>query len=315
MRFALAIAIALVATGCGGPPEEELDGGAGAEMEGPPPEVVLAAKGLQLRNCPPGPADVGGVYAVRFETVDTVSHGDDVAAQEQRVTRYGVAQFCVEQRDIVVELLVCNMAIGPVLHGPSNTCAAEAPTVALLAALPVVRFAGEIDLNGGTVNLTGWSERWGLVDGASLPGEPSGIDQLDAADAEAAGVLYQDGDKQVGVTLEGTGAVPTRTFVARITSADFQLLASRLDLTGTSTSTTEQVVLGGPATRLVRGRTRVAASGNAGFLRADGLNGADDIGVGDGVVQCAEMVRWVNTPLAPPADGACVLDEDEDEEG
>lgn len=302
------LAMVVMALGCGAP-EALPDGG----VEGgsrPDPEEVLAAKGLVLRDCRPGAADIGGVFAVRFETVDTLSHGDDVAPQEQRVTRYGVAELCVEQRDIVVDMLVCNMAVGPVLHAPSHSCGAEVPTAAILAPLPVVRFKGEIDLGADVVRLTGWNERWGLRDGAALPPEPTGVDQLDPAAAEAAGVLDQDGDGHVGVTLVGS-AVPTRTFVARVTTAGFELRAGRNELSGTTTSTTQQVVLGGPATRIVRGRVRVPAGGNAGFLRADGIAGADDIGVGDGVVQCSEVQAWVGAPLADPVAGACDPPEDE----
>jgi len=286
-------------------PEVPPDAGTSDATTGPDPGRALDERGLELRNCPGGAFGFEGLYAVRFESTSAVS-GGGVAAQQEHVTRYGVAQLCVEQREVAVDLLVCRMAITPVLHGESRTCAAESPGAALLAALPVAHFTGEIDMSGASVTLTGWSERWGLHDGAELPTEPSGIEQMSGDEAARAGVLDQDGDGEVGVTLRGDGEVPTRTFVARVTNADFALANDGINLAGQVGSVTAESVLGGPATRLIRPRERgPGGRGSATFVRADGLAGAPDIGVGDGVVQCAEVAAWIGTELAEPPSGPC----------
>ncbi len=274
-------------------------------------ERVLAEKHLPLRNCAGNDAfGVSGVYAVRFVTRAT-TNGGGLINQVEQVTRYGVAQLCVSQRDIVADLLVCAMTLSPVLHPPSGTCAAEEPKgAALLAALPVARFTGAINIAGDSVNLARWGELWGIRDGALLP-TPMGIEQI--GDGEP--IFDQDGDGHPGVTLEGSGLVPTTSYVARITEADFALTnTGGPNLSGRCGSQTAQVVLGGPATRLLRPRAyTVAEAGAALFLRADGLAGSDDIGVADDRVTCAEVAAFSEL-LDVPEEGACTIPEVPEEE-
>lgn len=271
-------------------------------------EAELAARALELRNCPGNDAfGVGGVYVVRFVTSSVVSDGDGVSNQDERTTRFGVAQLCVDQRDVGADLLVCALEVGPIFDEGAASCAAEAPGSALLAALPIAHFNGAISVDGGDVSLARWIELWGLRDDATLPAEPDGIEQ-----AEPDGTFDQDRDRHPGVTLRGTGNVPTTSYVARVTVVDFQLEKRRgPDMSGVSGAVTEEIVLGGPATRLLRPRERAnGEQQDALFVRADGLLGSDDVGVADGKVTCAEVQAWLAEERLPAAAaGVCEIPE------
>ncbi len=298
MRGALLV---LTLVGCGD--RQELPDAGPVDPEAAA-EMAVLERALEIRRCAGDALGVSGVYAVAFETAAQVS-GPASAAQREVMTRYAVAQLCGEQYELTGRLLVCNFAQTPVLHEASRTCAAEVPSLALLAEIPVAHFRGETSLNGNEVALSGWTERWGLLEDAELPREPGG-----AAAVQSPELVDQDGDERPGITLRGDGPVPTVSWAARITSADFALGAVNGGLQGHTRASTRQTIVGGPAARLLRGWDRGDAPGDALFVRADGTQGSTRLdGNGDGLVSCAEVVPWVGTVLPNPSKVGCEPDE------
>lgn len=274
-----------------------LDAGPGGGG-GTPPEQRVAARTLEPGRCPGSGLvpDVSGIFVFAFETVSTVSGGNLAGVQTEAVTRYGIAQLCQTDDRVDAALLVCTLDQGS-LRDDSGTCAAQLPTVQLLASLPGVRLQGRVDLATQTVSLPGFSERWGIGEGANVPAEGSGTD----------GLVDQDADGDPGISLYGSGAVPTVSWAARLTRADLALqVISPTSLGGRTDSTTTQAILGGSAERLLRGRARSPAPGTAIFVRADGVDGAGLVDQNrDGAVTCAEMAPWIGAALPLPREAAC----------
>lgn len=280
---------------------ELADVGVGDQPQGPgadvPPEQRVAARTLEVGRCAGSGLlpDVTGVYVFAFETVSTIAGGNLTGAQTEAVTRYGVAQLCQTDDRVDAALLVCTFDQGSVLDD-TGTCAAQLPSVELLATLPGVRLAGVVDLASQSVSLPGFEEVWGVPPGTNPPGE--GV---------TAGLVDQDSDDDPGVSLFGSGAVPTITWASRRTIADLSLqVASPTALGGRTTSSTGQSIAGGPAQRVIGGRQRAGADGTAIFIRADGLDGSGVVDQNqDGRVTCAEMSPWIGQVLPLPREYAC----------
>lgn len=289
---------------CHGTPEGEGgDAGSGdAGVVAPPDvDVRLAARALPAPRCGGSGffPDVSGVYAGLLETASQVS-GALPGSQAEVVTRYAVVRLCQSEGQITGELLVCGLDLSPLVD-EAGTCAAEVPGEALIAALPPVTLSGAIELGGESFVLNGFEESWGLAPGASLPAEPAG-----AAVVMSAGVLDQDEDGAPGVTVEGNGVVPTRAWVARTTRATFRLRVGQGGLAGVSEAETAQVVLGGPASRALRGRQRQGLAAEVLLVRADGQEGSARLDAnGDGQLACRELAAWVGNPLPLPRAWAC----------
>lgn len=294
MRVLLSLC-ALATTACGvvGQPPS------GAEQVADPTEQVLA-RSLEVGGCRgfDGAPSITGAWVFAFTTVATLSGGNLDGAQPETVTRYGVATVCQDDREVAMALLVCNLAQTPVFD-TSRTCAAQLPSTAVLASLPPVTVTGTLGQPGPetSLSLSGWSERWGLAEDAEPPPEPPGVEPVDD---EA--VIDQDQDERPGVTLTGDSSVPTLSWAARLTRADFELTADEQRLVGTTRSETVQAIVGGPASRLLRGRTRDPRPGEAFFLRADGRYGSTRADAdGDGRIRCAELGPLLDQLPEPPA--------------
>ena len=280
---------------------ELADVGVGDQPQGPaaevPPEQRVAARTLAVGRCAGSGLvpDVTGVYVFAFETVSTIAGGNLTGAQTEVVTRYGVAQLCQTDDRVDAALLVCTFDQGSVLDD-TGTCAAQLPSIELLATLPGIRLTGAVDLANQSVRITGFEESWGLPAGTNPPG-----------DGNLAGLIDQDADDDPGVSLFGTGAVPTISWAARRTVADFALqVASPTALGGVTTSSTAQSIAGGPAERVIAGRQRAGANGSAIFIRADGLDGSGIVDQNqNGAVTCAEMAPWIGQVLPLPREYAC----------
>lgn len=274
-----------------------LDGGTQGG-NGAPPEQRVAARTIELGRCPGSGLvpDVSGVFVFAFETASTIAGGNLVGGQTEVVTRYGIAQLCQTDDRVDAALLVCTFDQGSVLDD-QGVCATQLPSVELLASLPGVRMQGTLDVATQTVSLPGFEERWGVGPNVAVPAEGSGTDAL----------VDQDADGDPGVSLFGSGAIPTVSWAARVTTADLTLQVSNLTtLSGRVTSNTTQSILGGSAERLLQGRTRSPAAGNAFFIRADGLDGSGVVDQNqDGAVTCAEMAPWIGQALPAPRKAAC----------
>lgn len=283
-------------TGC-----ELAEVGVGDEPAGPgtdvPPEQRVAARTLEVGRCAGSGLlpDVTGIYVFAFETVSTIAGGNLAGAQTEVVTRYGVAQLCQTDDRVDAAMLVCTFDQGSVLDD-TGTCAAQMPSIELLATLPGIRLVGAVDLANQTVRIAGFEETWGLPVGTNPP-----------ADGSTAGLVDQDSDDDPGVSLFGTGAVPTISWASRRTVADLELqVASPTALGGRTVSATRQSIAGGPAQRVVTGRQRAGADGSAIFVRADGLDGSGLVDQNqDGRVTCAEMSPWIGQVLPLPREYAC----------
>lgn len=300
MRRWVAAGLLLAGSACkftAGPTPGDPGGGTGGE--GPP----LARKGLPVGDCDGagGVLELSGGWVFRFETVSTVE-GALPQAQPETVTRYGVARICQDGTAVTAWLLVCSLAQTP-LRDDAGDCAAQHPSEALLRALPAVVIAGELDRDapGARLRFPIWRETWGLASpDAALPAE------TDAA-AEDPVVADQDGDGNPGVTLAGTGEVPTLSWAVRRTDASFDLeIRDAVILIGTTQSETDQRIVGGPAARVVRGRRREGAAGEALFVRADGLFRSPRADAdADGVLTCGELGPFLFDVLPPPPPDAC----------
>ncbi len=294
-----ALAVAAFATGCErDEPIVDAGPGTGDAAVADPSTRSLRPRGCVANGWPP----VAGVWAARFETVSSI-RGGGLAAQPEGVTRYAVVELCQDGLAVQATWLACEPVISPVLDN-TGTCAAQVPGPNLWAALPTVVGDGALDLSGpAPVLRLVWGETWGLAEGARLPAEPSGITPV-----ESDAVVDQDGDGHPGVTLRGDGPVPTVSWAARITGATFQLQVGpeALILQGVTASETAQTILGGPATRALRGRRRTGAAGEALFLRLNSPSGALPIDANrDGAISCAELGVLVGSPLPLPKAGAC----------
>ncbi|MCA9543393.1 MAG: hypothetical protein KC613_03355 [Myxococcales bacterium] len=279
------------------PPDAGVAGGADAAVYDP------GARALPIRGCQAGTVpSVAGLWAVRFETAATLS-GPGVGSQAEVVTRYAVAELCQDGFAVAGTVLTCRIEQSPVRDG-SGTCAAQVPADALLAALPPSAVAGQLDPTSAQPRLQlAWVETWGLAEGAAPPAEPTGI-----AAADLSGVVDQDGDGHPGITVRGDGPVPTIAWVARRTEVVFDLLTdiNALLLQGVASARTRQTVLGGPATRVLRGRRRADGQGNVAWIRLNGPAGQVPLDRnGDGALSCAELAALYGDPLAPPWGGAC----------
>ena len=280
---------------------ELADVGVGDQPQGPgtevPPEQRVAARTLELGRCAGSGLlpDVSGVYVFAFETVSTIAGGNLAGAQPEAVTRYGMAQLCQTDDRVDAALLVCTFDQGSILDD-TGTCAAQLPTIELLATLAGVRLAGTVNLATQIVQLPGFEESWGLPAGTNPPG-----------DGSVAGLIDQDSDDDPGVSLFGSGPVPTITWAARRTTANLELqVASPTALGGRTTSTTTQSIAGGPAQRVIAGRQRAGTDGSAIFIRADGIDGSGRVDANqDGRVTCAEMAPWIGQVLPLPREYAC----------
>ncbi|MEZ4470874.1 MAG: hypothetical protein R3F60_08750 [bacterium] len=277
-------------------------GGTAGGGGGPSTQDRLVARALQVARCPGSglDPDVSGVYAVVMETVSTVG-GSLPHSQTEVVTRYGVMQLCQDEERIVGAFVLCGFDQSPLVD-KAGVCATELPDDVVVAALPGVQLSGQIDLATGGISLTGFEETWGLAPGASLPAEPTG-----AAEVEAAGLFDQDEDGDPGVTVRGNGASPTVAWLAQRTTARIALrVAGPRALTGLTTSQRDETILGGPASRALRGRVREGAQGEILLVRADGLDGSLHLDAnGDGQVQCVELAAWIGNPLPPPRAWPC----------
>lgn len=295
---ALIALLAGLAAGCdipdvnvGGPP-----GPGDAPSEEVPVEERVAARSLQVARCGGSGLvpDFSGVYVFAFETVSTVGGGNLARAQTEAVTRYGVAQLCQTDDQLAAAVLTCTFDQGPLLDN-TGTCAAQMPTGEVLAALDGVQLQGTVDVSTQSAVLNGFEERWGLPPQADLPA--AGMD----------GLLDQDADGDPGVTLFGNGPVPSIAWAARLTTARIDLQVGNLTtLGGRTTSDTAQRIVGGPAQRLLDGRTRTPEPGTAIFVRADGIDGSAAADQNrDGFVSCAEVAPWIGAALPLPRAPAC----------
>lgn len=293
----LCAVLGLAAAGCG-PIEDLLGGGDTTDPENALPE------GLALSGCRSEPLlyDVSGVYAARFETVSAINGGNLDGAQTEIVTRYAAIQLCQRGTTVDATTVVCAMHHSP-LYDTSQTCAAQVPTAALLRALPAVSSRGFVDASAPEVGFSlPWAERWGLDDTGTLPDEPSGAAQV-ASDT----VVDTDGDELPGVTLRGDAEVPTLAWVARLTEASFDVTGGSGDgivLSGSTRAATAEVVLGGPASRLLRGRSRGEGRGTLDLLRVDGVGGAPQL-LSSGGLSCDAVVGLIGDVFADPRVQSC----------
>lgn len=293
MRTRLSLAL-LALTACK-PLEQPLPGG--EHLDGPTAPVLDRALALETCRGFDGTPELSGAWIFAFETAATVG-GTLPEAQPEVVTRYGVATVCQDGTQVAMTLLVCNLAQTPVFD-ESRTCAAQLPSTELLARLPAVRVYGTLGDAGpeATLVVEGWSERWGLADGAAPPPEPAGVEPV-VGDA----LVDQDEDGEPGVTLRGDSSVPTIAWAARLTEAGFALTTDGRAMVGTTRSSTAETIVGGPASRLLRGRTRRPREGGAVFLRADGRFGTPRLDANqDGAVSCREMLALAEALPAPAA--------------
>lgn len=268
------------------------DGGAPPEPQGP------LDKALALTVCRGGGGapDVSGTWAFLLETAAAIEV-DGRAPQAEVVARVGVAQLCQQVQQVQGRFLVCDLAQSPVLDR-SNTCAAQRPSRDLVEALPVVEVAGAVDRLGpaATLFFPGWRESWGLRAGHRIEdGATSVIDAL---------VVDEDADGDPGVTLRGDGDVPTVAWAVRQTRADLSVAVDFRRLQGFTRAATTEVIVGGPAARVLAGRTREVADGALTMVRVDGAGGTAEADVnGDGVITCAELERVRAVLPAPSAVG------------
>lgn len=280
--------VALALAGCGPFEPEETEGGAD--------EDALPA-GLTVATCRPGPAliDVSGVYAARFETVAPISGGSLKGAQTEIVTRYAAIQLCQDGTTIDAVTVVCGMHHSP-LYDQSDTCAAQVPSAALLRALPALHSRGLMDPSLPEAGFSlPWAERWGLDETSALPTEPAG-----AAPLESEAVVDADGDEYPGVTVKGSGPVPTVAWVARLTEASLNITGGDgVVLQGNTRAATAEVVVGGPASRWLRGRSRGQGDGQLDLVRVDGRDGAPAL-VQSGRLTCAEVIGLIGPVFSGP---------------
>lgn len=247
--------------------------------------------------------DLAGVWAYRFETRATVSGGNLPDPIEETVTRYGVAEICQDGSTLQAVLVTCDFDQSPI-YDDANECAAQLPGLPLLAALSESTLEGALSVNGPEAELVmgGWRETWGLEPGAALPPEAGDVDLVDSG-----ALLDQDDDGDPGVTLEGDGQVPTVSWAARETVASFAFTrVGDTQLVGETRSAVAQTIIGGPATRALRGRIRQALPGDALFLRVDGRFAAPNLDTdGDGAVTCAELASLIGGALPAPRTPGC----------
>jgi hypothetical protein len=265
-------------------------------------EAEALPVGLALSACRSEPLlyDVSGVYAARFETVSAINGGNLDGAQTEIVTRYAAIQLCQRGSTVDATTLVCAMHHSP-LYDRSQTCSAQVPSAALLRGLPTVASRGFIDASAPEVGFSlPWAERWGLADTGTLPAEPNG-----AAQVESDVVVDTDGDELPGVTVKGNAEVPTVAWVARLTEASLDVSAGEgIVLSGSTRSATAEVILGGPASRLLRGRSRGEGRGALDLVRVDGLDGAPRLATG-GSLSCAAVVGLIGEVFAEPRVQSC----------
>ncbi len=286
-----ALPFLLVLSGCG-----ELFGAAADAGPGPAPEEValreIADRGVELGNCPGiGPFSVNGLWVGRFETRSSVSGTGLPKAQAETVTRYALLSLCEEGDLISGAIALCDIAQSQLLD-EAGTCAAQLPNPQTLAAVEPQRITGSRDLVGPSsrISLRGYEERWGLEAGASPPAEPAGVDTV-----EDQGLVDGDADGDPGVTLRGSGPVPTIAWAARLTTADFELSLEEFCMVGRTTSATTQSIVGGPATRALRGRRRSPEGGEALFVRAEGAS----------TLRCTDLAGAIGAQLPLPTGAAC----------
>ncbi len=267
----------------------------------------LPHKGLRVDACRGGDGvlALSGAWAFRFETASSVSGEGLSAAQPEVATRYGVALMCQEGAEIGAYLVTCSYAQTR-LADATGECAAQMPSAEVVASLPIAGMVGALDQDapGARLRFEGFTEAWGLEAGASMPAEGA----LEAADAEVPdGVVDADDDGDPGVTLRGDGEVPTIAWAVRRTRSVFDLVVQNdAVLSGTTTSETDERILGGPAVRVLKGRTRAPAEGRALFVRADGLFGSARLDAdGDRLLTCAELAPYLFSVLPPPAQAGC----------
>jgi hypothetical protein len=265
----------------------------------------LAQKGLRADACRgDGVLGLTGVWAYRFETRSTVT-GSVPGSQDEVATRYGLALLCQDGTDVTALLVTCAFAQTP-LRDESGDCAAQLPSEHLLASLPVIGVRGSLDADtvGARLQFDGWTEDWGLEEGAALPAEGS---VASADDDIPAGVRDADEDDSPGVTLRGNGDVPTQSWAVRRTVVSFDLGADdEATLAGATHATTDERILGGPAARVLAGRARAAGDGEALFVRADGRYGSRRVDAnGDGLLTCGEIGALLYGTLPAPAPAKC----------
>lgn len=284
--------------GCGALDDLLSGGDGGGGGSGP------ATLALELQPCrsEPGLYDVSGAYIFAFETISQVSGGPLSGSQKEVITRYGALQLCQRGPQVEAQLRTCALHHGR-LEDRSGSCAAQVPDVALLNALPVAHSVGEISLDGAfaTIRLP-WAESWGLEPGARLPEEPHGAAPLSA---DTPGLLDMDGDGLPGVTVRGDGPVPTTSWVARTTQAS--IFAQSEDgevFIGITESQTDEAVLGGPASRWLRGIQRKSLPGSFMMVRADGALGGLQL-VRAGQISCAAVIAQAGESLPDPQEESC----------
>jgi len=240
---------------------------------------------------------ISGLWVFAFETVSEVS-GLSSRPQAERVLRQGIAEICANDLSLEVRMRSCQLTQSPLLD-ESETCSSQTPDQALLAQLPELRVQADfrLDLPTAAFELRGLQERWGLEADRPIPSEPEGLELL-----EAAGIFDQDEDQRPGVTLRGDGSVPSEAWAVRLTQWSMFLQMEEQLLVGSTEAVTNQSILGGPATRLLRGRQRDGGSGGALFLRVDGLEGSDQADINENAaLSCAEAEPYF-TQLDPSPD-------------
>jgi hypothetical protein len=285
--------------GCEGQ-EEATEAAPDGVTEAPEP----ANRALQLAGCGSDGSfpNVAGAWLLRFETASVIA-GGGLSEQGELVTRYAVAELCQDGPAVQATVLTCSIHQWPVLDSTA-TCAAQRPSPEVIENLPAVRMSGRLSPNDPEAVLAfDWAEQWGLAAGAALPAEPAGISEV-----ATEGVVDQDEDGRPGVTLRGSGPVPTETWAARHTQT--RLLIQGGDetvLLGRTINTlTAQTILGGPATRVIRGRSRSGQNSALAMVRVDGQFGSSRADAnGDGVISCAELAPFVGTVLAAPLPAPC----------
>ncbi|MCA9557911.1 MAG: hypothetical protein KC583_05025 [Myxococcales bacterium] len=293
----LAIAFATLPA-CPPVEEEATDAGPAGDGGAPPEPKGPLNKGLQLTVCRGGGGapDVSGTWAFLLETASAIEV-DGRAPQAEIVARVGVAQLCQQVQQVRGRFLVCDLAQSPVLDR-SNTCAAQRPSRNLVEALPVVEVDGAVDRLGpaATLFFPGWRESWGLRAGHRIEdGATTVIDAL---------VVDEDADGDPGVTLRGDGDVPTVAWAVRQTRADLSVEVDFRRLDGFTRAATTEVIVGGPAARVLAGRTRDVADGALTMVRVDGAGGTAQVDAnGDGQITCAELERVRALLPAPTAVG------------
>lgn len=285
-RGLLAASACMVLSACPFGEQAEVPEDTGSE------DVVVPASQRGIRDAPCGTPggvlNLHGIFVYRWETASSVSGGNLTGRQAESVVRTGIAQLCQNGTNVAMALVPCEWVQTPILDD-TGECAAQQPGPAMVSRLEPMAMLGTLDFDapGGTLTVGGFEETFGLADGADVPAEPDGAETV-----ESSAIEDSDEDGAPGATLEGSGEVPTTTWAARRTTSRAVIEQGRgARWLGTTTSDTEQTILGGPAARAIRGRVRTGGDGGVVFERADGQLGTPSADLnGDGLYACDELL-------------------------